>query len=162
MWNCQHCKYDNPETTQTCQTCGEPRTKRASRHDALPNGNRTDSLNQALKRELDSCCALDPEATALVDLSMKIFNVGIVIGAIYGVISIVSSFILAGISREGGLSFFSTLIPGLISSGIFCAIAWVISVLVSAQANILQNTKNSAKLLELQTRIMLENQAGKD
>ena len=172
MWNCENCKNNNPDQSQTCLSCGEIRvTISESQTDCLYSKgiseeySKEETSQNSLNNKLAQCYEYDSTADTLNDASEKILSIGKVISIILGIIAFIySAYVASEASRlmlNPLLTFFGIFIPGLISVIALFFSAWLISLFVKAQACVVQNTRNSARILEFQARLMIENKETK-
>ena len=147
MRNCKYCNGLNNDVDTLCIVCNKNIDGNKSEQPAPKPPDKFDQLKK--------CLELDSTAKSLFRISEIVFVLGVVLAIIqlFG-LSLVA---LYAQERNGENFSFVNFLPAIVNFLVIIGLAWIFSALLKAIANIVQNTKNSARILEYQTMLQLEN-----
>ena len=110
-------------------------------------------------KQLIRCMEEDSTSRLMLLISRIWLNIGIVIATVQFLVIMILGFTAS--SPMFGSFIFTFILSGSVNFLIIFGSAWLSSLLLKGAAHIVQNTKNSAKILEYQTKLLIENQAEK-
>ena len=156
MRHCKNCNGLNNDVDTNCVVCnnnidGVETINVKGEAFENPVQKATDKLSQ-----LKKCVEEDSTANSLFRISDVVFTLGVAIAFIQ---LIALSFLATLMQKQPPESFsIAPIISAFVYFFIITGAAWMFSLFLKAIAQIVQNTKNSTKILEYQTKLLIENQ----
>ena len=157
MRHCKNCNALNNDVDKVCVACNKSVEGVVTINIKEEKGNEHSQNDSNSLVHLNKCLEDDSTSNSL----LRISEVWLAIGVIVAVIQLMIILFAANfMQKQASESFFAvTILPTVIGFFITIGIAWMFSLILKAIAHIVQNTKNSARILEYQTKLLIEKQA---